>query len=120
MYLLATSLIIVGTLLLLAGYQTACIICANTRHIGWRWLRRLIFAFVTGYLSVLALVLYQQTVDVTVFALCLILFGGSIFVYMVVSYSYSTIEQLQTLVREEKYNALHDPLTSLPNRKYCI
>lgn len=49
-----------------------------------------------------------------------ILFCGSIFVYTVVSYSFTTIVQLKTLVRQEKYNALHDPLTNLPNRKHCI
>jgi len=54
------------------------------------------------------------------FGLSIILFSGSIFVLIVTKFSLQTIHQLHVMAEEEKHNALHDPLTNLPNRKHCI
>ena len=120
MFTLAIALILTGILLLLFGLVTARGICARTRHKGWQALSLLITSFVLGYTFVLVSLISSQTIDIVVFGLSIILFCGSIFVYMVTRFSLTTIDKLRVLAQEEKYNALHDPLTSLPNRKHCI
>ncbi|AIW16462.1 bifunctional diguanylate cyclase/phosphodiesterase [Vibrio tubiashii] len=120
MFTLAISMVLIGLCLLLAGLKTATQICKQTKHSGWRWLYFLIVSFVVGYSFVLMSLLAEQTISPILLGLSAILFCGSIFVYTVVSYSFTTIVQLKTLVRQEKYNALHDSLTNLPNRKHCI
>lgn len=120
MFTLAISFVLIGLCLLVAGLKTATKICKQTKHAGWRWLYGLILSFVFGYSIVLISLLAEQTISPILLGLSLILFCGSIFVYTVVSYSLTTIVQLKTIVRKEKYNALHDPLTNLPNRKHCI
>lgn len=120
MYTLAILLIIAGILLLLFGLVPARQICAKTKHKSWQALSLLITLFVIGYTSVLVSLLVTQQVNNVVFGLSIILFSGSVFVYMVTTFSLNTIKKLHHLAEEEKYNALHDPLTSLPNRKHCI
>ncbi|MFB9214306.1 putative bifunctional diguanylate cyclase/phosphodiesterase [Vibrio sinaloensis] len=120
MFTLAIALILAGVLLLIFGLVTARGICAKTRHKGWQALSILITSFILGYTSVLVSLIISQTIDAVVFGLSIILFCGSIFVYMVTRFSLNTIDKLHKLAEEEKYNALHDPLTSLPNRKHCI
>ncbi|WAE58095.1 hypothetical protein OPR71_20735 [Vibrio alginolyticus] len=50
----------------------------------------------------------------------LILFGGSIFVVLVIKWSNDSMLDLLTVAEREKRNAVHDALTGLPNRKYCF
>ncbi|MDW2244801.1 bifunctional diguanylate cyclase/phosphodiesterase, partial [Vibrio sp. 1287] len=50
----------------------------------------------------------------------LLLFGGSIFVVLVIKWSNDSILELHSVAEREKRNAVHDSLTGLPNRKYCF
>jgi diguanylate cyclase (GGDEF)-like protein len=120
LFTLAIILILAGILLLILGLYPARKICAKTKHNGWRMLSILISSFIIGYAGVFVSLILSQTINPILFGLSVILFSGGIFVYMVTSFSLNTIEKLHTLAEEEKYNALHDPLTSLPNRKHCI
>tara|TARA_Y100001956_G_C4126958_1_gene190688 strand:- start:1501 stop:3108 length:1608 start_codon:yes stop_codon:yes gene_type:complete len=120
LFTLAVILITAGILLLFLGLLPAKKICAKTKHKSWWALSILIGCFIFGYSFVLASLLISQTIDNILFGLSIILFSGSIFVYMVTTFSLTTINKLHNLAEVEKYNALHDPLTSLPNRKHCI
>lgn len=120
MFILAVTLIIIGIIFLVSGLTQAKKICAQAQHTGWKWLSLLIACFILGYSLVLGSLIVDKTVDPILFGLSMILFSGSIFVFMVTKFSLSTIQQLHMLAQEEKHNALHDPLTALPNRKHCI
>ncbi|MDW2334552.1 GGDEF domain-containing protein, partial [Vibrio sp. 1069] len=50
----------------------------------------------------------------------LLLFGGSIFVVLVIKWSNDSILELHSVAEREKRNAVHDSLTGLPNSKYCF
>ncbi|MDW1631337.1 bifunctional diguanylate cyclase/phosphodiesterase, partial [Vibrio sp. Y176] len=50
----------------------------------------------------------------------LLLFGGSIFVVLVIKWSNDSTLELHSVAAREKRNAVHDSLTGLPNRKYCF
>lgn len=117
---LAIFLVISGIIILLAGYIPANKICRKIKHVGWQVLSYLIIGFVVGYTFVLGSIFANPDVTPVLFSLCIILFSGSVFVYMVTTYSLQSIEQLHLLADEEKHNALHDSLTALPNRKHCI
>ncbi|MCG9595681.1 EAL domain-containing protein [Vibrio sp. Isolate25] len=117
---LSIVLVISGIIILLAGYVPANKVCRKTKHLGWQVLSYLILGFVAGYTFVLVAIFYDPIVTPVLFGLCIILFCGSIFVYMVTTYSLQSINQLHVLADEEKHNALHDSLTTLPNRKHCI
>ncbi|MEH0740676.1 EAL domain-containing protein [Vibrio cholerae] len=117
---IAISFIALGILLLAASLATAREICNNTRYIGWRLLTLLIFLFIAGYSAIFLILLNDSDVGHVMFALSSILFAGSVFVFMVTRFSLSSISRLKDLAEQEKYNSLHDSLTGLPNRKYCI
>ncbi|WP_341866932.1 putative bifunctional diguanylate cyclase/phosphodiesterase [Vibrio aquaticus] len=92
----------------------------KTKRKGWQLLSALIASFIAGYSLVLGSLLLDGSVDPVLFVLSVILFSGSLFVFIVTKFSLATIEQLDALAKEEKYNSLHDSLTGLPNRKHCI
>ncbi|NRB67701.1 MAG: EAL domain-containing protein [Vibrio sp.] len=117
---LSIFLVISGIIIMVAGYVPANQVCRKTKHLGWQVLSYLIIGFVLGYLFVLIAIISEPVVTPVLLGLCVILFCGSIFVYMVTTYSLQSIQQLHSLADEEKHNALHDSLTNLPNRKHCI
>ncbi|MGY3571732.1 putative bifunctional diguanylate cyclase/phosphodiesterase [Vibrio paucivorans] len=115
------AFIMIGIAFLVAAYIPARKICRASIQIGWKALLVLICGFIAGYTFVLISLLHSpQTSSPVLFGLSLILLSGSIFVYMVITFSLATILQLNSLAGEEKHNALHDSLTALPNRKHCI
>lgn len=120
MFTFAIISIAAGILFLAYGLLIARKICTKTRHKGWKVLSGLIACFIVGYSAVLVSLIIENSITPVLFGLSIILLSGSVFVLMVASFSLKTISQLHVLAEEEKYNALHDSLTSLPNRKHCI
>ncbi len=116
----ATLLVLIGAALLCFGWMSARKICNYHKQRGWRSLQLLISAFIVGYISFIYFLHTQTIPSVVSFGISSILFGGSIFVVLVVNYSANTIKALKELADQETYNARHDYLTRLPNRKYCL
>ncbi|MEZ8106910.1 putative bifunctional diguanylate cyclase/phosphodiesterase [Vibrio cortegadensis] len=112
-------LVTIGIALLIWALTPAQQIKETTNQHGWNLLCNLIRAFIIGY-SLFLYSLLNQAPTLLITGLSLILFGGSIFVVMVIHFSSTTIKELDSLVERERFNAQHDSLTSLPNRQYCM
>lgn len=120
MFLLAVLLIVLGVVFLSLGLKNAKKICDKTKRKGWQLLTGLIASFIAGYTLVLTSIWLDGSINTVLLVLSVILFAGSLFVFVVTKFSLATIDQLDALAKEEKYNSLHDSLTGLPNRKHCI
>lgn len=117
--LFSILLVSTGIICLISALVPAKQIRHSTSQYGWTLLSHLIRAFIIGYSAFLyTLLTHSPTLLMT--GVSMILFGGSIFVVMIIKFSLTTIKTLESLAESERYNSLHDSLTSLPNRKYCI
>lgn len=94
-------------------------ICAdqseNVQALGWNALFVLICLFIIGYISY-AISLLNTAGSFIALVVASILFGGSIFVLLVTKMSLLSIQNISRIVALERHHALHDELTSLPNR----
>jgi len=115
-------LISIGTFFLASSLKPACTICKNDGGFGWKILVLLIALFLIGYLSFFFyLLIYSDPLDGFIEKkLSLILFGGSLFVKLVMHLSLKSIEKIQKIAIQEEHNSLHDSLTGLANRKYFL
>ena len=118
MKLALALLLLTGTLLILLSVIPAMKICRSDKQFGWRALFSLIVLFFLGYLFLLFLLVNKDIVEQIDIIVSLILFGGGGFVFLVIRLSLVSITQAQELAEQERYKALHDPLTGLPNRKF--
>ncbi len=109
--------ILIGTGCLILSLQpTKHIYDFEKKHrLAWRWLGILILMFLAGYLYYSFKVMTQEN-HLLDLLLSLILFGGGIFVFMVTRLSLQTLETIKEIADTERYRALHDELTELPNR----
>jgi len=82
---------------------------------AWKFLGALVVFFILGYI-IFSLTLLHREVQFVEFMVSLILFGGGVFVSLVVHFSMHSIEHMQQTAEEERHRALHDELTDLPNR----
>lgn len=106
-----------GTACLVAALPVTRKICAlETKHgIAWRWLGGFIVLFLAGYLYYAYSLLYFE-IHVEDLLLTFILGGGGIFVILVVRLSLQTLDTIKEIADNERYRAMHDELTELPNR----
>ncbi|MEW4341768.1 bifunctional diguanylate cyclase/phosphodiesterase [Vibrio diabolicus] len=95
-------------------------ICSRTDVPGWTFLLLLISCFIFAYAAFLHAIMQKPIASLLETGVSLILFGGSIFVVLVIKWSNDSILELHTVAEKEKRNAVHDALTGLPNRKYCF
>ena len=103
---ISISLTIVGIILLAQALKPAYIICKRELNWGWGSLVILISLFILGYV-ILATALYQSThADVFDLVVASILFGGSIFVALVMKFSLRSINQIRDITRQEHHHAL--------------
>ena len=110
-------MVIGGIALLLSALKPIKKICAceEQKHYDWGLLKHLILLFVCGY-AMFGYYLITNEVAFIEFVVAMIFLGGGWFVSMVSRLSLSSIEHFNKVVQTERHRALHDPLTSLPNR----
>ena len=83
----------------------------------WYMLSLLLVLFIFGYLGYLYLLLHQ-VVTINDVVICLILFGGGVFVVSVTRMSIASVNHIKHIAALEHHHALHDQLTNLPNRNF--
>ena len=113
-------LTLIGVATLAFSLKPATKICQKDNHIGWRVLCSLIVFFILGYCSVLYYLFQHPTANNLFTAFSVILCGGGFFVFIVINMSLQSIIKIEQVADKERYNALHDNLTNLPNRKYLL
>lgn len=117
MKIISIAMVLVGIVLLAFALHPTRKICRRKHQLyaSWKFLAGLILFFIVGYLLFLNMVLKApaSTLEMIVAA---ILFGGAIFVIMVVRLSLASIRLSEHLAGLERHRALHDELTELPNR----
>lgn len=116
------SLLSVAAGFLLLGYslKPACQICRNDKAWGWKVLAGLILSFMAGYAFFLIMMIGRPKIDDTLVVLSMILFGGAIFVSLIVPLALNSILSFNRIAQDERHQSLHDNLTGLPNRKFFI
>ncbi|MGR6838169.1 diguanylate cyclase domain-containing protein [Aliivibrio wodanis] len=120
MNILPIILVSFGILFLCYSCLPASQICTRTKNKGWKVLLGLIGFFIFAYSVFLFYLIFQQSLSSVNLGISGILCSGSIFVVVVINYSLQSIRQLHQIATTERYNALHDSLTLLPNRVYCL
>jgi len=122
MPIFALILISIGTFLLASSMKPACTICKKDGGFGWKILLMLIALFLLGYLSFFFyLLIYSDPLDDFLEKkVAMILFGGSLFVKLVIHLSLKSIDKIQKIALKEEHSSLHDSLTGLANRKYFL
>lgn len=113
-------LVATGMFFLFLSIKPAIAICKQDRYLGWKFLLLLIISFFLGYLFILYYLYSANDTSFVEKILSVILFGGGVFVTMVINFSLKSIRNSQQIADKERYNALHDALTGLPNRKYFL
>jgi len=114
---IATRLLVVlGAVLLAISLHPARLIYRHAAgtDLGWKILFYLILFLIAGYLGFALLV--ASPIGVVELIVATIFFAGSCFVMIVVRLSLATIQRITFMAAEERYHAMHDDLTSLPNR----
>ena len=111
------SIIILGSVFLIASLMTTLRICKKSSNIAWYFLFYFIILFIAGYSGVLYYFTQFELDTVLVSIVSCILFGGGGFVYLVIKLSYNSILKIEKAVEDQRYHAEHDILTNLPNRK---
>ena len=114
------TLMTLGIVLLLWSVKPAYTLCRRQSRWGWRAVLTLIVLFIIGYGVATAYILLISNSSLTDLVMSIILFGGSLFVNLVLYLSLMTIDSLDEHIVVNEYNALYDSLTDLPNRKYLI
>ncbi|MEQ2355299.1 putative bifunctional diguanylate cyclase/phosphodiesterase [Pseudoalteromonas piscicida] len=102
------------------AFSPAFKICRLTSSVGWRVLLILMALFELGYLSFAYFLYDHNSASFIEQGLSLILFLGSIFVFVVNCLSLTSLQELNEIATQAKYNAEHDFLTDLENRQRCI
>jgi len=116
MNILSICLVALGLIFLSISLKPAIKICKQARSLGWQLLLLLIVFFLIGYCTFLYYLMTIVMVSIVEIFLSTILFGGSVFVFMVINFSLRSLEELHLIAQQERHNALHDSLTALPNR----
>jgi len=111
------AIILLGTALLIASLMTTLKICRKSESSAWYILFYFIILFISGYIGILYYFFYFQLDSILVSIVTCILFGGGGFVYLVTKLSYSSLINIEEAVEVQRYQAEHDILTGLPNRK---
>lgn len=106
----AITLVMIGIVLLIFSLKPMTNLCRreNKFYPSWRFLTILIFFFIIGYILFLNFI-FHCPISHLLMIIATILFGGSIFVNIVVRLCLASI-------KISEHQALHDKLTELPNR----
>ncbi|NDY43550.1 EAL domain-containing protein [Dissulfurirhabdus thermomarina] len=115
--IISLVLTVVGTLLLGVSLPPIRSICEGDVYQCRRWkaLGALVMAFMVGYV-LFGVEVARSGAGPVELVVALVLCGGGIFVILVVRMSLASIRNIQRIAALERYRALHDDLTELPNR----
>ena len=114
---LSVSLVLFGTVMLAVSlfYTRSIDRESGPTGLGWRILFYLIVFFLVGYATVCYL-FWRAPPAVGNLVMASILFGGGVFVVLVVRMSLVSIGSVRRIAALERHRAQHDELTDLPNR----
>jgi len=110
-------MIIFGTGLLMASLMATLKICRKSENTAWYFLFYFIILFIIGYLGILYYFISHPLDPMLVSIVSCILFGGGAFVFVVIKLSFDSLLNIEKAVEVQRYQAEHDALTGLPNRK---
>ncbi len=110
-------MLVAGAVCLLLAISPTKRICdiEKKHYLAWKWLGAFILFFLGGYLYYI-FILFTKVTHLQDFLLAIVLFGGGIFVIMVVRLSQQSLDNIKKIADSERHRALHDELTELPNR----
>jgi len=105
---------IVPLLLSLRSIKMICSYEDQKQH-GWKQLYYVIFIFACSYLifgsyTLINEITYSELINATLFL------GASAFILIISRLSLNSIQRIDEIAKVERYRALHDSLTALPNR----
>ncbi|MDC0610999.1 EAL domain-containing protein [Vibrio sp.] len=118
--LILLSSVAMGVVLLARSLLPAQKICQLDKSVGWRILVGLISLFILGYVFLFVQMSLSSVINPTFIVLSAVLFGGAIFVALVIPFSLNALLKLNKIAQEERYKGFHDSLTGLPNRKHLF
>jgi len=118
MQILSITMTAIGLLLLLFSMKPASYLSHDPTQSNWRPLYLLIMSFIMGYSGFIYYLIYHYEFLFIHSVIATILLLGGLFVFIVIRVSLGNYNQMIKGTKQEKYNALHDSLTGLPNRTY--
>ena len=117
----ALLLVTLGALFLMQALVTARFLLNDEygHPRGWKILFGFIILFLFSYVGYGVMLTARpiETIDLVIAA---VFFGGGLFVVMVVRMSVRTVQYVHHMRALERHHALHDSLTSLPNRRLMM
>lgn len=111
------AIVLAGTCLLAASLLNTLRICRKANNAAWYLLFYFILLFIVSYLGILYYFISFPVDSVLVSIVTGILFAGAAFVFLVIKLSYASLINVEEAVEVQRYQAEHDILTGLPNRK---
>ncbi len=115
--IITQAMVLLGVVVLAVSLSPVRSLYKNGRKAeqSWRALFYFILFFIAGYIG-FSLLLAGRAVTLADLIVAAVFLAGSGFVLMVVRLSVASIDQIKHLATQEKYHAMHDDLTALPNR----
>ncbi|WP_117235096.1 putative bifunctional diguanylate cyclase/phosphodiesterase [Vibrio maerlii] len=117
---IATILVSLGVVGQIASLLPAWRLHSQANNKGWHFLFGLIVLFVFAYIGCLYRIVLAEQVAGPGMGFGLILFAGSIFVYLAITMFSTSLTHLKSVADGYEYALSHDSLTELPNRSSML
>ncbi len=117
---IAVILIAIGIIALTLSLRPAWRLQSQMNNKGWHLLFGLILLFIVAYIGSIYRVIITEQVQPIGVGFSLILFFGSIFVYLATTMFLKSLLKLKSVANEYEHALSHDSLTLLPNRSSML